>query len=60
MSWKSGRGVGIKDDQVRKVQGIFYEVPTSRRAGIACLREPRGAVGVEVPQDDGVIPGGEE
>ena len=35
-------------------------LPTSHRAGTAGLREPRGTVGIEVPQEESVILGGEE
>ena len=60
MSGKSGRGIGVKNDQVCNVERVFDKVPTSRRAAIACLREPRGAVGSEVRKDKSIILGGKK
>ena len=60
MSGKSGRGVSVEKEEVCKVEGIFKGVPTSRRAAIACLREPRGAVGSEVRKDKSIILGGKK
>ena len=47
---EAGGCVEVEEDKVSGDKGVENLLPTSRRAGTASLREPRGAVGIEIPR----------
>ena len=60
MGREASGGFGVEYDEVCRGEGIEDLLSTSRRAGVARLREPRGAVSIEVPQDNSITLGREE
>ena len=52
--------VGVEKDKIRVEKRVMDVIATRRRTGVPRLGIPCGAVGVEIPQDNTITPGGEE